>query len=100
MWASALLVLLAGCLRFVRAPPERYDYPFPGEVVVRQLSAADAEQACRFSQIIPGREGAGCMWREGPRCVVVISASTPNYAATLRHEVAHCNGWPEDHPSE
>ncbi len=47
-----------------------------------------------------GVYGASCMIKPGDACVIYIptgygKAMTAYYK---RHEVAHCNGWPPDHP--
>lgn len=72
-------------------PPARYDYPPNPPPIVR---------------VVPTTKGVcsgnlyGCAFRIKRDCVLYVSAtlSAPARAAVLRHERAHCNGWPAHHP--
>jgi hypothetical protein len=88
-------------------PPARYDKPFPGRTVVRQLPPRQVANACRelFGarglDIAVGLAQRGCAVHLGDQCQI-ISIDRPAYGTTpeavIRHERGHCNGWPADHP--
>jgi hypothetical protein len=66
----------------------------------RDLAAHGIAVAAAFCSI----EGAPCSSAKG-RCEIYLRASDirpPRWAelgATLHHELAHCEGWPADHPA-
>jgi hypothetical protein len=80
---------------FVLAPPPVYDHPFHGHVIEMVMPLAKARTLC-------GQRGAyadACSWMAHGKCYVVIPRNGPvkSLKAYRRHEVAHCNGWPESH---
>jgi len=85
--ACAAAVVIA-----VITPPQRYDYPFTGRVIVKK----DALEYCPrgdWACAHVGGDGNGI-------CVVHMWRGLKNkdYERLMRHEVAHCNGWATDHP--
>jgi hypothetical protein len=82
-------------------PPKRYDVPYRGALVELQVSQAGVVAACNAIGFAVPRHTAGCSVRSERECLIIyISApykgDTP--AQVRRHELAHCNGWPANHP--
>jgi|SRR6516225_2585647 len=93
-------------------PPAKYDYPFPGILMVQRLSLDEISKIC-----LP-KHHTGCALtlntdngvylnnRTGNRtaCIAIVAndadlrAEHVRFNDVLRHEIAHCNGWPADHP--
>ena len=82
------------------APPARYDHPHPDMLIVDRFTANEVHRICA---------GAGAVMRAGgrivacapvgvARCIIIAPRSHPQKAALIRHERAHCNGWPANHP--
>jgi hypothetical protein len=83
-------------------PPLAYDFPYTGKLTVRRV---DPDQMrARRPLPKPGRATIGCAHIAKGECEVIIADNTTleflgfNYDIVLRHELAHCNGWPGDHP--
>ena len=80
-------------------PPAQYDKPYDGELEIRRFSTEEElRRACHDSSIIV------CTARTSNRhCHLfivtddILKAKGFNYALALRHELAHCNGWPKNH---
>src|SRR5688572_17978722 len=69
-------------------PPARYDHPYKGRTVV-------------LNRTCPGApDSLACAWVEGSTCKVALAPSLrgERRRVNMRHEVAHCNGWPGHHP--
>lgn len=98
-------------------PPPQYDVPPAVPIIERVLPFAELQRMCRASErgLPAGWAVFGCLepWPMKGRCQVFILAAgtrlegtdgvtrtytAANQAATRRHELAHCNGWPSDHP--
>ncbi len=89
-------------------PPARFDFPYPGELIVRYLPQHRVMAECVKLQLwrVGHARGTypemrGCAIPLNGSCIVVIVASTwkkATPAAVLRHEMGHCNGWPPHHP--
>jgi hypothetical protein len=85
-------------------PPERFDHPYPGDVQINLMDSLFVGKECREWSGAPApSDAAGCAWvadDSARTCVVVIAARTKKapIEAIIRHEIAHCNGWPADHP--
>lgn len=75
------------------APPTRFDHP--PKIPVKIVRAEHIPKICRN----PAQK-IGCSFAGGPRCVIYIARKLPKdwYSGVLRHEKAHCNGWPGHHP--
>jgi hypothetical protein len=88
----------------VTPPPERYDFPYPGQVVERILPLEETRKLCE--QIGVGRYDACAGFitlNDGSRaCFVVVPENGPdeNTDHYIRHEIGHCNGWPAWHPAD
>lgn len=82
-------------------PPPQFDKTCPG-MVVRPVDYWDIHVTCTgaFPEVGGGRRN-GCF--KPPKTIIVpkvgVDASTELVACVYRHERAHCNGWPADHPN-
>ncbi len=82
---------------FVMEPPPHYNHPYRGPVVETVLSLAQARAMCRRR----GVASDACSWVRKGTCYIVLPKGGPvkSLAPYRRHEIAHCNGWPESHPN-
>jgi hypothetical protein len=75
-------------------PPKRFDHPFKGKLVEHRGDIQEVQMWCAtmygkpFPYLVEG-----CALPMGTRCEVAFTRK-----AVRRHEIAHCNGWPEHHP--
>ncbi len=78
-------------------PPTQYDHPPSIPVIERVLPANEAAVICRTNErlnMTATWAAAGCAIVKNGICYVV-RVDMPDVA---RHELAHCNGWPSNHP--
>jgi hypothetical protein len=84
-------------------PPAEYDHPYAGTVDLYLVDGSNTWAECRRyggMKGIPFKVG-GCAWvAEDGTCVVFVAMRSKRAPVEdiIRHEVAHCNGWPADHP--
>lgn len=101
---SVSAALATGAAATPLEPPERFDHPYPGDVQINLMDSRFVGRECREWSGGPApSDAAGCAWvadDSARTCVVVIAARTKKapIADIIRHEIAHCNGWPADHP--
>jgi hypothetical protein len=82
-------------------PPHWEDRPPLGPIVINKLRGDVLESVC--SNFMGFEEGMGCMvWSEGESCHVYVNRDMPELTRGIitYHEVAHCHGWPADHPTD
>ncbi len=84
------------------APPAQYDHSYAGTVIEMRMTAAQVNSLCiKMGASDPamfGQNFLACSWKDvTKRCYIVIP-DDENYTVAKRHEIAHCNGWPKDHP--
>lgn len=82
-------------------PPERFDGPYQGEIVLTSASHENVTSICRML-IGPSKQYYGCAIERDGICFVAIIDETIDGitpAAVYRHEVGHCNGWLFTHPA-
>lgn len=90
----------------IALPPEQYDHPFDGRLIVETISWWDVADRCR-----PIRDAWACSWRfQDPQnpgkfaCHVIYpklgtgGIDEDELVSLIRHETGHCNSWPADHP--
>jgi hypothetical protein len=83
----------------LHVPPEKFDYPFRGKLVVKRVDSNQLMQACSIATL----QSLGCAFVNNDRCLILlvddetIRAKGWTKELMLRHEQAHCNGWPQDH---
>jgi hypothetical protein len=86
-------------------PPSQYNHPYDGLVGERVMPVAEARVLCdslgasHSSADAPG--GVACAWVSDDTCFIILPDDELAPVDTYRrHEIAHCNGWPADHPRD
>ncbi len=80
-------------------PPAQYDHPYAGQVVERVMPVADARPFCISMGADP--RGVACSWQMNGTCYIILPNDEQAPVSTYRrHEIAHCNGWPANHPHD
>jgi hypothetical protein len=80
-------------------PPEQYNHPYNRQVEERVVPVAEARTLCMSM----GADllGVACSWQSNGICYIVLPNDEYAPVATFRrHEIAHCNGWPANHPRD
>ncbi len=84
-------------------PPAQYNHPYDGRVVERVMPVAEVRILCMSRGADPG--GVACSWLDHGTCYIFLPNNeflpTDEQAPVStyrRHEIAHCNGWPANHP--
>ena len=72
-------------------PPARYAKgPYIARVEIRDWPP-------EFVRLYCG-EAPGCALVGKAKCIIILVNGIPDRGGALRHERAHCRGWPQDHP--
>ena len=80
-------------------PPAQYNHPYAGPVDERVMSVSEARTLCNSSDASPA--GVACSWVSDGVCHIVLPNDYRAPVSTYRrHEIAHCNGWPANHPHD
>src|SRR5262249_781201 len=80
-------------------PPARYNHPYDGPVDERVMSVA--EVVFFFTQWCPSPPGFSSLGERDAPCHIVLPNDYQAPVSTYRlHEIAHCNGWPANHPHD
>ena len=94
-----LLTLLTGCATLSTGPlppiPKRFDHTYPGMKIVTIADRSELNRLCLSMHNLNG-----CAFRHlRGGCTILVSANPigMSRAYVIRHEQAHCNGWPADH---
>lgn len=83
-------------------PPPQYDHPPQVPVIEHVLKFGELARYCDPPP--PGLATYGCAHPRKDKCDIFLLeprfylAGKAQFDATRRHELAHCNGWPADHP--
>jgi hypothetical protein len=78
-------------------PPARYNHPYNGQVDERVMPEAQVRSVCMAMGL--DLLTVACSWQSAGTCHIVIpNDGQTSVDAYRRHEIAHCNGWPADHP--
>src|SRR5262245_46163218 len=88
------------------APPKEYDYPYPGPTRIEEVATQDEirNRVCSKFTYEPDL-ALGCTVMAMRICIIFkvsdaeIRRVGHDPAVFLRHEMAHCNGWPSHHPN-
>src|SRR5215468_4592217 len=99
---SAQLTPIPGTVKIVtQNPPEQYDHPYTtGRLFVALFDLKTVRSICPKRNYV----ATGCGWVWQGLCVIVAASAKDQEAQhqrldlVLEHELAHCNGWPADHP--
>jgi hypothetical protein len=85
-------------------PPAQYDRPYPGKITVTRAEHSQMHKLCAGASPVMPTILYGCAKGNAEHCTIVIVSDDVldrfNISAEmlLRHERAHCNGWPWHHP--
>ena len=94
-------------LKFKELPPVEYDHAATDAVEIIDMSTEkELREVCHLTEAYQGANVVGCAAPKGQlapdRCIIYLGPR-PSWAGltrniVIRHEIAHCNGWPKDHP--
>jgi hypothetical protein len=93
---AGAVLLSTAAFGFSGEPPKRYDYPYRGQLSLYHVSPNIIGKYCDGDYNV-----WACARVDSPtKCTVYISTSVKGkfYKQIYRHELAHCNGWPGNHP--
>jgi hypothetical protein len=80
-------------------PPEQYNHPYDGQVVERVMPEAEVRSVCMSMGL--DLLTVACSWQSNGTCYIILPNDEPLPVSTFRrHEIAHCNGWPANHPRD
>jgi hypothetical protein len=78
-------------------PPTQYNHPYDGPVDERVMLVAEVRALCR--SVGASSPFVACAWVSDRVCHIVLPNDEQAPVSTYRrHEIAHCNGWPANHP--
>ena len=78
-------------------PPARYNHPYAGPVIERVVPEVEVRSLCM--SMGSDATGTACSWQSKGTCYIVLPSDARAPVETFRrHEIAHCNGWPANHP--
>lgn len=113
LFVACAALLLSGSHTFADQvePPARYDHWHPA-LVIEEKNFFDVDPLCRgrfprsnFPPVTGSQRIMGCadIGNGVEPCRIVVpmiggNVSAERQALIIRHERAHCNGWPADHP--
>jgi hypothetical protein len=84
----------------VIVPPLEYDRAYKGKLIISRIDST-TEVGLLCGQAAPM---LSCSQRRDNECEIIMATDNVirifGYLVdvVLRHEIAHCNGWPQDHP--
>jgi hypothetical protein len=94
-------------LKFKELPPVEYDHAATDAVEIVDMSTEkELREVCHLTEAYRGANVVGCAAPKGQlapdRCIIYLGPR-PSWAGltrniVIRHEIAHCNLWPADHP--
>lgn len=78
-------------------PPAQYNHPYDGPIDERVMSVSEVRKLC--TSLGASARGVACSWISDGVCHIILPNDEPAPVDTYRqHEIAHCNGWPANHP--
>jgi len=99
---AAIVMSTASEVRYLRymielEPPAQYSHPYDGPVDERVMPVAEVRALC--TSVGASGPFVACAWVSDRVCHVVLPSDGQAPVSTYRrHEIAHCNGWPANHP--
>jgi hypothetical protein len=81
-------------------PPARYNHPYDGPVDERVMSAAEVPALCMSMGTSPFAAACSVVGEDGTCHIILPNDGQAPVSTYRRHETAHCNGWPADHPRD
>ena len=100
--AVAVVMSAASEVRYFRymvelEPPAQYNHPYDGPVDERVMPVAEVRALC--TSVGASGPFVACAWVSAGVCHIVLPNDGKAPVSTYRrHEIAHCNGWPANHP--
>ena len=96
----ALFATSASAQTYVIVPPPEYDRAYKGHLIISRIdSTPEVGRLCGQTDPM-----ISCSQPRDNECDIIMATDdvirTLGYSVdiVLRHEIAHCNGWPKDHP--
>jgi hypothetical protein len=86
-----ILAIMLFVTVYILPPPARYDHAYHGRLTVINADGATLNVICR-------RPAIACSVVSRHNCLIVMPRITNYRRQIYRHELAHCNGWPANHP--
>jgi hypothetical protein len=78
-------------------PPAQYNHQYAGWVDERVMPVAEVRALC--TSVGASGPFVACAWVSDGVCHIVLPNDERAPVSTYRrHEIAHCNGWPANHP--
>jgi hypothetical protein len=91
-------------LKFPELPPIEFDHAPPMPVVIKDFATeAELRVVCRWPPSNGTATIVGCANNHDPTVCRIYLGPIPEFSGltrniVIRHELAHCNNWPADHP--
>jgi hypothetical protein len=119
MLAVGLVSIAVKTARAADIPPAEFDTPYAGVLVVERIAPEDIKKICStyvacaisISTTDPAASGrprriefsntgnrVACIILMAPDWAMERMQPPQNPKEVLRHELGHCNGWPQNHP--
>jgi hypothetical protein len=99
MRTLAILLLLTTCASAATPslwkPPVRFDHPFRGTVHILQKPFWVCPGAWACTPIPPAGTRVCTIYSNS---IGFLGMDRAGYRNVIRHEIGHCNGWPQNHP--
>jgi hypothetical protein len=97
---EAQKAVIAQALKSIPLPPVEFDHPYSGEVVITKWN--DYTLLRSICKDVPTALGCSLRTYNGATgapisCLIMLGPAIHNDERALRHEMAHCNGWPGNH---
>lgn len=99
---AAVFLCVTNCQAQTHLPPVEFDKPYTGKLTIEVVSLAQLVATCSSASWA----SLGCAFPGKDKCHIklldeaAIRAAGWTVELMLRHERAHCNGWPGDHPGK
>src|SRR5262249_45622163 len=81
-------------------PPAQYDYQYDGPVDERVVSAVEVTTLCMSMGTSPFAAACSLVAEDGTCHIILPNDGQAPVSIYYRHEIAHCNSWPPDHPHD
>jgi hypothetical protein len=94
-------VVISSRIRYLAElePPAKYNHPYAGRVDERVIPVAEVRTLCTL--VGASSPFVACAWVSDGVCHIVLPNDERAPVSTYRrHEIAHCNGWPANHPHD
>jgi hypothetical protein len=80
-------------------PPAQYNHPYNGQVIERVMPEAEVRSVC-LSMGLDLLSVACSSQITAPAIFSYRTMDRRSVSTYRRHEIAHCNGWPANHPHD